>query len=266
VAFRFQGPAFLVLLYALLEAAATYTDRRRAHAYIAAAAVATVVTLPNVANAEAIGLRGSGAWRTYIEALAPRFGPLIPPQTVIAVTEAGAVPYWTDAQVADIVGLNYPPAALRPLTVDDIRRLNPDVVFLHQGTSLDNEVLIPRHERGPRMHLVSSQRLSAALLPSRRAVVKQLPKTYADVGLLNVQYAATLLIEYLSESSDYDIVVVDPGGNQSYLHVWAFKRDWPLKDDALRSIEWALEMKNYRSYRDIRKEHAHTRVATAAAF
>ena len=176
------------------------------------------------------------------------------------------MPYWTAAQVTDVVGLNYPEAAVRPPTVDDVKRLKPDVVFLHQGTSLMNDVLIPVNERGGKIYPISPPRLGSALLPSRRAVLDRHVTSYDKIGLLNVQYAATVLIEYLSESSDYDILVVDPNERHSFVHVWGFKKDWPLRDEAVKSLAWSVTYAHYQPYLEVRRLLAARPKATEAAF
>lgn len=267
VEFRFQAPAHLMLVYALVYAAGRVIDEARTPAarWIAAGLVLAAVTPANVAGLRALELHLGGAWRTYVEAFAPRFGPAAGSKTIIALTEAGAVPYWTDAQVADIVGLNYPPAALRPPTIADVRALDPDVVFLHQGTSLANNVLIPPEERGGRIHRIAPGRLGAALRPSRRAVLERRVSSYAEIGLLNVQYAATVLIGYLSETDRYDIFVVDPSGHRTYLHVWGLKKDWPLREKTLRALEWSLEPGNYASYLEVRRGRGGQRRVTGEA-
>jgi hypothetical protein len=265
--FRFQAPTHLVLLYALLVAAGWVIDGRRpvGARWLVAVLVVVAATPANVAGFRAIGLHAGGAWRTYVEAFAPRFGPTAGPRTVIALTEAGAVPYWTDAQVADIVGLNDPAAALRPPTIDDVRALDPDLVFLHQGTSLANDILIPPQERGGRIHRITPERLRAALQPSRRAVLERQVSSYNDIGLLNVQYAATVLIGYLGETDRYQIFVVDPSGHRTYLHVWGLKKDWPLRDSTLRVLEWSLEWGNYVSYLQVRRSQKGRRLTDGAS-
>ena len=256
--FRFQSPAHLVLLYGLLVAIGAIAQRRTALAGgVAAALVIVAVTPSNVASATAIRVQLAGTWRTYVETFAPVFGPLMKADATIALTEAGAVPYWTPAKVADIVGLNYPDAAVRPPTVDDVTKLDPEVVFLHQGTSFDNALLIPENERVASTHgkiyPIDPERLTAALKPSRRAVLERHVTSYNDIGLLNVQYAATVLIAYLSQRNDYDVFVVDANGRHSFLHVWAFKKTWQHRAKALELMEWSLAPDNYRSYLKVRQ-------------
>jgi len=264
--FRFQAPAHLVLLYALVAIAGRLADRGAALATLTALVVVVAAVTPsNLAGVRALDLHLSGTWRTYLETLAPALGASMTRQNVIALTEAGAVPYWTEAQVADIVGLNYPEAAVRPPTVADVRKLDPDVVFLHQGTSLANHILVPESERGGQVYVISPERLASALLPARRQVLERHPTSYDEIGLLNVQYAATVLIQYLSESPEYQIVVVDPSGRQSFLHVWGFKKDWAFREDALRAIEWSLDQANYRPYLDVRRLRSAQTPATNGA-
>jgi hypothetical protein len=266
--FRFQSPAHLVLLYGLLVATDAIAQRRTALAGATAAALVVVAVTPsNIASAAAIRVQLAGTWRTYVETFAPVFGRLMKADTTIALTEAGAIPYWTPATVADIVGLNYPDAAVRPPTVDDVTTLDPDIVFLHQGTSLDNALLIPQHVRDAtghgKIYSISPEQLGAALKPSRRAVLERHVTSYDDIGLLNVQYAATVLIAYLSQRKDYDIFIVDANGRHSFVHVWGFKKTWQHRAKAIELMEWSLAPENYRSYLNVRRRlGAHTLVST----
>ena len=255
--FRFQAPAHLVLLYALLFVAGRTIDSGRSAVRWATIGLVLAAAMPpNLAGLGALRLQLGGTWRTYVEAFAPHFGPSMTKDTVIALTEAGAVPYWTEAQVADIVGLNYPPAALAPLTVRDLRKINPDLVFLHQGRSLMNEVLIPSPVEGRRIYAIPPERLRAALRPSRRAVLQRNATSYDDIGLLNVEYAAAVLLEYLSQSTDHDILVVDPSAHRTYVHVWGVKKDWPLREEAMKALQWSLEPDHYRPYLHVRATSA----------
>jgi hypothetical protein len=266
VAFRFQAPAHLVLLYTLLALAGTLASSRSLGRWAALGLVVAAATPPMMAGLRAIDLHLKGSWRTYIEAFAPRFGPAMDATTVIALTEAGVVPYWTKAQVIDVVGLNYPAAAVRPLTVADVQTLKPDFVFLHQADSLMNEVLTASLDKRERVHSLTPDDLRRALHPSRRAVLERHSTSYDDIGLLNVQYAATVLIQYLIESDAYEVVLVDPFGHQFYTHVWGVRKDWPLREEALRSLRWSLEPGSYRSYLDARRARHGGRAATIGAF
>jgi hypothetical protein len=168
--------------------------------------------------------------------------------TVVALTEAGVVPYWTKARIVDMVGLNHPEAAVRPPTVETLKVLDPDMVFLHQGASLNNDLLIPADTEGTYIHKITPERLGRALRQSRREIVERGVTSYADVGLLNVQYAPSVMIQFLSESPDYDIYVVDLVGRRSYLHVYGLKKSWPLHNEALKALYWSFVPENYRSY------------------
>jgi hypothetical protein len=255
VASRFQAPVYLVLLYALLDVAGRLIDapETRLSRLLMIGLVSVTVMPANWAGYTKILRHRFGAWSTYLEAFAPRFGPSMGPDTVVALTEAGAVPYWTKAQIADIVGLNYPDVAIRPPTVETLRRLEPDMVFLHQAMSLANDVLIDTDAQDVKIHQISPQRLGKALRPARREIVERGPISYDQIGLLNTQYAPSVMIKFLSDSRDYDIFVVDPKGEHSYIHIYGLSKNWSLRDEALQALRWSLQPENYRSYLEVRK-------------
>jgi len=250
---RFQAPVFLVLVYSLLAFAGRIIDGPGPAPvrWLMILLVVAAVT-PSIAGGFSnVDVHLRGRWRTYLEAFAPRFGPLLPKDSVIALTEAGALPYWTEAEVVDVVGLNHPAAAVRPMTIADLDAIDPDMVFLHQGGSLMNDVLIPPGTIEGRIHRVSSERLGRALLPSRREIVERQVSSYRDTGLMNVQFAPAVMIEFLSRRSDYDILVVDPTGSRTYRHVYGLKRDWPLYDEAVEALHWAADEGHYVPYLEL---------------
>jgi hypothetical protein len=256
VALRFQAPAYLAMVYFLVSAAARVIDERRQALaqWLAVALVAAAVVPAGRAGVRAIEEHRRGMWTTYLEALAPRIGPLLPSDSIIALTEAGVVPYWTSASVADIVGLNYPPAAVRPQTLDDLRRLRPDVVFFNHANSLDRERLASIGGEGTRIFRVRPDNLGASLLPGRRQTLARGAASYEEAGLPHVEYAATILTQFLSESTEYDLIVIDPNLRRTFPHVWGIRREWPHREMVLEGLHWALDPQNYRSYLSLKRE------------
>ena len=180
--------------------------------------------------------------------------------TVVALTEAGAVPYWTKAQIADIVGLNDPEIAIKPPTVETLKALDPDMLFLHQGTSLNEDVLIADAANGAPIQKITPERVGRALRPSRRQIVERGPTNYAQIGLMNTQYAPSVMIKFLSESEAYDIFAVSTRGGYSYLYIFAFKKNWPLHDEAVETLYSSFVPENYHSYlalRRLERKHEH---------
>lgn len=58
---------------------------------------------------------------------------VVGPDTRIALTEAGRMPYYLPAQYMDLVGLNSRKVAVGGLTVAKIQAFQPDMVFLHHA-------------------------------------------------------------------------------------------------------------------------------------
>ncbi|MCI0439706.1 MAG: hypothetical protein L0177_11345, partial [Chloroflexi bacterium] len=116
VQWRFQAPVQLALVYSLLYVAGRAIHARPglvARSFVVGLAVAVVV--PSYwAGLKDVRLLLRGARNVYLEAFAPRFGPHMSEDMVIALTEAGIVPYFTRARVVDMVGLNSADMALRP--------------------------------------------------------------------------------------------------------------------------------------------------------
>ncbi len=255
VQWRFQAPVYLVLLYALLHVTGRVIDSDgvRASTYLMVGLVAASVAPSIRGGLSEVRMHRSGEWRTYLEDFAGSFGPLMGRDSVVALTEAGALPYWTRAQIADIVGLNHPAAALTPPTAETLRMLDPDMVFLHQGTSLTNDLLIAADSEEAVIYTISPERLGAALRPSRREILERGVTAYDETGLLNVQYAPSVMIQYLSQSPDYDIFVIDPNRARSFVHVIGLRKTWPLRDEALQALRRSLAPENYGSYLEIRR-------------
>ena len=52
-------------------------------------------------------------------------------KTRVALTEAGRFPYYTNTQRIDLIGLNTKHIAKNGLSIETIRKFNPDLIFLH---------------------------------------------------------------------------------------------------------------------------------------
>lgn len=58
------------------------------------------------------------------------------PNTKLALTEAGRMAYWTDANTYDLIGLNTSHVATRRLDIAYLVSLDPDVIFIHTAKTL----------------------------------------------------------------------------------------------------------------------------------
>lgn len=250
VQWRFQAPVQLVLVYSLLYVAGRAIHARPGPAsrcFVVVLAVA-VVAPSYWAGLKDVRLHLRGAWNVYLEAFAPRFGPYMSANTVIALTEAGIVPYFTRARVVDMVGLNSADMALRPRSVSYVRALDPDMVFFNHAGTLDNDTLTAWGGGASRVVSISPEALRQSLRPSHRGLIQRKAETYAETGLQMVEYAAVLLTQFLIESADYEILSVDFKGDHRYVHVYGLKKDWPLRTRALHELHSSMRPENYPSY------------------
>lgn len=244
-AFRFQAPLEMVVYFSafwlLVQACAN--ARSRVVRIVACVLFATgtwTVVGPTIARLQ-------GAWRlyTYMDQFPALLAQSLRPGRSIALTDAGRIPYWTDARVEDIVGLNTPSAALSPPTVAEIDALDPDIVmfntaqvFEFPGPVAKDRPFVP----------VTREEMRAAIVPACRAAFDGAPP---PPGLYSIRenLAALRLGRYLFEHEEYAIYAVAFGSG--YAHVWGFKRDLEELPAILAALGQATSRANERSYLDL---------------
>lgn len=141
IAFRFQSPALALLLYVfagfLRDSFASGSTRGKA-------IFATVLALAATSfhGIDLLGPRYRSAGLTdilrpgYADIFASRLDSIIDPGTRIAVSEAGRIAFWTDAEVHDLVGLNTAEIALAGLDRSYLENLRPDLILVHTTNTL----------------------------------------------------------------------------------------------------------------------------------
>ena len=246
VDFRFQAPIFV-----LMQAAMVLSLSHR----IASAqgllgrsvwpVLGALAMLPAVAQ-------GKKIWPTdYMDNTAVRLAPSLDGTTMV-LTEAGRLPYWTNARVIDLVGLNDPRSAIRPPDAGYVASLKPDVIMFHTAGTLDESKLssfIARPESG--VVRVSSVALSASLSDGYRSLVDK-PLTGFPSGVLHHRLAAAVLSQYLGSSDDFEVLLVRYGG--AFRHVWAIRKTLAQASTIARELERAGDnAAQYESYAERKK-------------
>ena len=166
-------------------------------------------------------------------------GARIEPDSVLAVTEAGMVPFWSRVRAEDIVGLNNPRLARQAPRVADVRELDPDLVFFHHAYTLDG-ALLRGEPAGPRVQRISRAALLQALQPAYREAYALESPGQGGRGLLPTRTAALVLERFLVESDAYELVAVDYRGRGGYEHIYGLRRGWALAPSLVELLVQAI--------------------------
>jgi hypothetical protein len=229
VGFRFQAPFSIVVLLALVRAAALALETfptSRARTLIVAGALAAAAA-SSVDGAVSTAKLTRSEPHLYLPSFAVMLGSRLEPDAVLAVTEAGLVPFWSGVRAEDIVGLNSPRLAREAPRVADLRELDPDLVFFHHGGTLDAS-LFEAEPAGPGVLRLSRDALRRAVAPAYREAYALESPGQAQRGLRPTLTAALVLARFLYESDAYDIVAVDYRGRGRYEHIYGLRRGWEL--------------------------------------
>ena len=252
VSFRFQAPAELVLSLVTLVAGVALARRApsRLGTLACVLGVVLVTTLPAAGGAYTLLNLVRADQRLYLGTFAPLLGSRLRPDDVLAVTEAGMVPYWSPAQVVDVVGLNNPETARRPPSYADLQALAPDLVLFHHAYTLDPARVV-QSGAGPVQRIAPSA-LVAAVVPELRDAYRATPTSHEESGLLPVKSAALALTRFVGESGAYEVVLVDAAGRGRFEHVWAFRRGWSEVPRLMEWLEESARHERYTAYLDVR--------------
>ena len=170
---------------------------------------------------------------------------------VIALTEAGKIPYWSSARVEDVIGLNSAEFALSPPSVQRLADLDPDIVMWHHGGTLDGGLL----RRGaPKLVVeVEPARLHDAVEPAFAAMYEQPPSSYDQTRTALTVLASIVLTKYVAERGDFRVLAVDYRRDGTFRHIYAVRRDWALADSMIQALAASFEPDAYRSYLDFNR-------------
>jgi hypothetical protein len=252
---RFQAPALLVLFYALARLTA---EGVRAFPSLPVRVgllllVAAAVFPPRSAGPFRTRELVTNRHRTYLDTFAPVLGAALDRSHALALTEAGRLPFWTDARIEDVVGLNSPERALRPATPRSLETLDPQVLMFHHGHTMDTAALVAAAGGKGAVVAVDAGSLAASIRSRFRPIYDDLPQDYRGVAATPVEIAPLVMTRFLAERGGYDLFLVDSGGGGEYKHVYAFREGWRDTPDLLRALEATTAFRAYRSYFELRR-------------
>jgi hypothetical protein len=237
IANRFQAPASLLLTFLAVEMArVAWGTASRARRIV----LASCILVP--AGVGAFDLSMTMRWNLehdYLEPFAVKLGKIVPPGSAIATTEAGHLAYWSQAKILDVVGLNSPETAKTPPSRELLDRFSPDMIMMHPSGGFD----WPRFQ--PHLSEDAITRMTVPLAPLLQdrcqPATKDPPARYEDLHMENILGGPVATMAWLDQRSDiYDVYVIKTlarGG----IHVYAFKKTWPVKDQVLRTIRESYE-------------------------
>ena len=168
-------------------------------------------------------------------------------EVVVALTEAGRLPYWHDGRTEDLIGLNNPHTALAPPSTTYLEAMDADVVFFDHVNALDLEQL-EGHNSGRITRSLSVEELSTAVRPRFRPLFENGLESYETSSLPSIQAVPVIVSRFLTDNGGYDIVAVDVDHNSTYRHVYGFRKDWPCTHSVVDLIDAAGQYEPYRSY------------------
>ena len=257
---RFQAPISLVLFCALMQATRWamnhYREPIQRSALMALLVPVFMIPLGNGLSVTSSAFRHDDR-KDYMDTFAPLAGRYLGPDDVVAITEAGRLPYWTTARFEDMIGLNSPERALFPPTFGDIMELDPDVVMFHHARTLDPGKLVSGSWASDNVDdhviVVPPARLQAAVRDELRPIYEHGISAYRDTEVLATQVVPVILTRYLVESQAYDIVIADLRRNGQYFHVYGFRRNWPHTEELLNVMKRSFQRGSYLSYLEARR-------------
>jgi hypothetical protein len=251
VGFRFQAPATLALLYVLCVLGASCLATSSS---TSGRAAVVMIVLGGLApglwgGAHRVERLVESRYPSYVDVFAPTLRTHLQHGRVFALTEAGALAYWTDARVEDLIGLNSPRFAREPVTTEALREISPELILVHTSRTLDPEVL-RRHADQPVAALPLAD-LAAAVRPRYRQLFEDGLRGYADTTLTPIEIAPVVVARFLVEDGGYDVFTIRfPRGRG---HVYALRRGAGL-EPLLAELRTSVDVANgkdwhrYRSY------------------
>ena len=236
IAMRFQAPALLALLLVLQLLLAGPTSAPGGGPSRLAFLVALVCAcLPQFWLLRETLVRAP--FDPYMDRFSFELGRRLDRDTVVVVTEAGRLPFWTQAHVVDLVGLNTRETARKPPTLASLRELNPDLVMFHHDWTLD----VSGVRSGPGQDVVAvTEPLRELVLPQFRPLLTASGKSYDELAIDHVKLAPLVATEFLSQMREaYDIYLVRY--LRGYAHVYGIKKELARREDVPRLLQEAHE-------------------------
>lgn len=135
VAFRFQGPLTGIFILSLAIFLGEYLKKTPRWQKI----FVSILVVPIVASVtgQDLWMRSYISRNDYADYLPFMARDILSKKTTIALTEAGRMAYWNDAQTFDLVGLNTSHTALNKVDLQYLSNLDPDLIFIHTASTLE---------------------------------------------------------------------------------------------------------------------------------
>ena len=235
VGFRLQIPIFLSVLWVLV----VFTRNM---------SVPLLAVVWGLACAPA-ALHNSVAWRSlfrfdYVDGMAQSLYHNWPEGAVLAVSEAGRVPYWSRANTIDLVGLNTPETAVAPLRIQALTEWEPDLVLVH-GFPL----VAARIEPG--LQPLPSETVLPMLAPELVPLYAHPPTSYANSQWSNVAVASVIALKFLVNDARYSLMTVKEGET---VHIMGVQKGGKLDEGLWRGwVEQALQTPFSGSFHQIKE-------------
>ena len=250
VGLRFQAPISLVLFFALVQLSvmAVRHSQRQYQRVALLALLMPVAFIPLSTGIQATVRAVQGPPTPgYMDTFTPMFGAHVDAEVVVALTEAGRLPYWHEGRAEDMIGLNNPHTALVPPSTAYLEAMDADVVFFDHVDALDLEQL-EGHNSGRFTRSLSVEELAAAVRPRFRSIFENGLESYEESLIPVMQSVPVILTRYLVDNGGYDIVAVDRVRNGTYRHVYGFRKGWPCTRSVVEMINATGHYEPYRSY------------------
>ena len=246
---RFQAPVFVVLLFMLFQSAVYLAGAgQKFLTFLLVVAVFVPVFALIALGISWINFSYAPQYQFYLGSFSVKLGQILNKENKMALTEAGALAYWSNASLEDIAGLNNPLTAAAPATVDYLRDTNPEIMMFHHAGTLKSEML-HRFDKKPIQSITSAVLIEAqdrGISEEYENIFQGGLKSYKKTNLKVEQVAAIVMAKYLTLYADnYYLYSVSCGDD--YCHIYALRKDFKLKNDILKELRLALQG-NYQSY------------------
>ena len=259
---RFQAPVSMAVVFLLIQMSAWALERCRGslQRITVLSVLIPVLLLPLSRGARRVPYIMGGQTEvrgSYMDTFAARLGRIVQENHVIALTEAGRVPYWSRAYVDDLIGLNSSSTALGPPSAEYLRSLDPDLIMFHHVWTLDFGRLRDRDLRESAFVSLTPDELDDAVKPAFRTLYHEGVRSYAETRVLSTRIVPLILVRYLMDSGGFDVFAVDEAGDGTFLHIYATRKGWSATSAILDSLETISHpdsrRSSYRSYLDLKR-------------
>lgn len=132
IAFRFQAPIMYIGYYLILNMLINLLKLKISYKNLLIGLFYLVILLSTISFIKHIGWNYIYNRFTYMNTFPVRFSEkILQDEDVIAITEAGRLPYWINkkVQIIDLVGLNTKYTAKHKTTKQYIEKVNPDIIM-----------------------------------------------------------------------------------------------------------------------------------------